>query len=118
MSWDFSNDRPIFQQIADIIVKDVVSGRYKPGEKLPPVRDLAITAGVNPNTMQKAFIEAESRGIITTRRGDGRYVSLDTQLIERISQELLHEMTRRFILSATEMGFSADEIINVVNKEI
>ncbi len=114
MPWEFTNDRPIFQQLSDIIVKDVVSGRYKPGEKLPAVRDIALTAGVNPNTMQRAFAEAENRGIILTKRGDGRYVTEDIELIKSISYKLLSDMAKGLVLSATELGFSGEEIIEIV----
>ena len=49
MAWSFSTDRPIFQQIADIIVLKIISGEYPPGYRLNAVRDLALEAGVNPN---------------------------------------------------------------------
>ncbi len=114
MPWNFTNDRPIFQQIADIIVSDVVSGRYKPGEKLPTVRDIALTAGVNPNTMQRAFVETETRGIIVTKRGDGRYVTDDTTIIKDVATKLLSEMTKNFVTSALELGFNNEEISAIV----
>ena len=57
MSWSFSNDKPIFQQLEERIVLEIISGRYEPGSKLEPVRELAMTAGVNPNTMQRALAD-------------------------------------------------------------
>ena len=71
MAWSFSTDRPIFQQIADIIVLKIISGEYPPGYRLNAVRDLALEAGVNPNTMQRALTTAEDGGIIYVRRGEG-----------------------------------------------
>ena len=55
MSWSFSNDKPIFQQLVDIITLKIISGEYPTGGKLDAVRELAVTAGVNPNTMQRAL---------------------------------------------------------------
>ena len=56
MPWELSNDRPIYLQLMERIQMDIVSGKYHAGDKLPSVRDLAIEAAVNPNTMQKCFI--------------------------------------------------------------
>lgn len=61
-----SADRPIYAQLVERIQREIVSGKYQPGEKLPSVRDLAAVAAVNPNTMQKAFAELERSGLIMT----------------------------------------------------
>ena len=57
MAWELDADRPIYAQLVERIQREIVSGKYQPGEKLPSVRDLAAVAAVNPNTMQKAFAE-------------------------------------------------------------
>ena len=57
MPWDLSNDRPIYLQLMERIQQDIVSGFYSPGDRLPSVRELALEAAVNPNTMQKALSE-------------------------------------------------------------
>ena len=62
MAWKLDNDRPIYAQIVEKIKLRIISGFYQPGSKLPSVRDLALEAGVNPNTMQKAFAELENSG--------------------------------------------------------
>ena len=64
MAWNLNSDRPIFIQIVERIEMDIISGKYKPGDKLPSVRDLAAEAAVNPNTMQKAFTELERTGLV------------------------------------------------------
>lgn len=51
MPWELDNDRPIYLQLMERIQQDIVSGIYKPGDRLPSVRDLAVEAAVNPNTM-------------------------------------------------------------------
>ena len=68
MAWELDADRPIYAQLVERIQKEIVSGKYQPGEKLPSVRDLAAVAAVNPNTMQKAFAELERSGLIVTQR--------------------------------------------------
>ena len=81
MAWELDADRPIYAQLVERIQKEIVSGKYQPGEKLPSVRDLAAVAAVNPNTMQKAFAELERSGLIVTQRTSGRAVTEDTELI-------------------------------------
>lgn len=72
MAWSLNSDRPIYTQILEKIQTRIISGVYKPGEKLPSVRELAAEASVNPNTMQKAFAELERSGLILTQRNSGR----------------------------------------------
>ena len=62
----FNNSVPIYLQIVSEIKKQIVSGKLIPGERIPSVRELALTYKVNPNTMQKALIELEENGLIKT----------------------------------------------------
>ena len=55
MQWQLRGDRPIYQQLMDRLTEQIVSGQLGPGDKVPPVRELAAEAGVNPNTMQRAL---------------------------------------------------------------
>lgn len=88
MAWELDADRPIYAQLVERIQKEIVSGKYQPGEKLPSVRDLAAVAAVNPNTMQKAFAELERSGLIVTQRTSGRTVTEDTELIGNTREQL------------------------------
>ena len=62
MSWEFQDHLPIYAQLMDTLKRRIVTGRYLPGEKLPSVRELAAEAGINPNTVQRAFSELEREG--------------------------------------------------------
>ena len=57
LGWNFQADRPIYAQLMEEIKRRIISGVYKPGEKMPSVRELAAEASVNPNTMQRAFAQ-------------------------------------------------------------
>ena len=70
MNWQFSNSAPIYTQLIGQIRAGIVSGALAPGERLPSVRDLAMEAGVNPNTMQRALTELERDGL--RHGGSGR----------------------------------------------
>ncbi|MBQ6372069.1 MAG: GntR family transcriptional regulator, partial [Oscillospiraceae bacterium] len=57
MVWEFRADLPIYSQLVEKIKTDIVSGALPPGTRLASVRDMAMEAGVNPNTMQRALQE-------------------------------------------------------------
>lgn len=114
MSWSFSNDKPIFQQLVDIIILKIISGSYPPGSRLDAVRELAVTAGVNPNTMQRALAEVENTGIIYTKRGDGRYVTEDTEKIDTLKKDYVSRKAEAFIESVDTLGLNEEEILQTV----
>jgi DNA-binding transcriptional regulator YhcF (GntR family) len=64
MNWRFETDRPIYKQLKEQILLQIVSGAYPPGAKLPAVRDLAAEVSVNPNTLQKALSDLERDGLV------------------------------------------------------
>ena len=93
MNWQFSNDAPIYAQLIRQIRAGIVSGAFSPGERLPSVRDLAMEAGVNPNTMQRALAQLEAEGLVYTERTTGRFVTEDTALLEQLRDaEYLEKM--------------------------
>lgn len=118
MSWSFSNDKPIFQQLKDIIVLKIIKGEYPPGTKLEGVRELAVNAGVNPNTMQRALSDVEETGIIYTMRGDGRYVTDNTAKIAEVRNAYVAEKIDGFLNSAAELGLNKKEILDAIKFEI
>ena len=115
MSWSFSNDKPIFQQLVDIITLKIISGEYGAGSKLEAVRELAVVAGVNPNTMQRALTQIEGTGLIFTKRGDGRYVTEDEEKITAAKNAYVAERVRLFIESVKALGLDEEEILKAVN---
>ena len=88
MPWDLDNERPIYLQLMERIQQDIVSGVYKPGDKIPSVRDLALDAAVNPNTMQKALSELERSGLVYSQRTSGRFITEDTEMLKNLKRDL------------------------------
>ena len=68
MSVKFTNDRPIFLQLADLIKKEIVNYNFEPGEKLPTVREYAFKFQINPNTVQKALQILEDENLIVVNK--------------------------------------------------
>ena len=72
MNWNITAGRPVYVQLVEQLELALVAGEFPPGSRIPPVRELAADAGVNPNTMQRALQELESRGLLQAQRTAGR----------------------------------------------
>lgn len=108
MAWKFNNEAPIFLQIMDVIKLRIARGELKPGDKVPPVRELAIEAGVNPNTMQKALSELEREGVLQSERTIGRFVTkTDTDYAKDISTNYNSD----YVSKMRALGYSDEQII-------
>ncbi len=117
MAWELNSDRPIYSQLMEYIKISIVSGKYKPGEKMPSVRELASEASVNPNTMQKALTELERLGLLFSARTSGRFITEDSKMIEEMKCNLAKEEIQAFLKKMEEIGFTKEEAIETI-KEI
>lgn len=116
MAWNLNSDRPIYAQILEVIQLRIIVGQYKPGEKIPSVRELAAEAGVNPNTMQKALSELERSGIVMAQRTSGRIVTEDMEMIKQTRNLLAKEQVEAFIGKMKELGFNKEEIMALLEQ--
>lgn len=114
MPWNLDSDRPIFIQIIEKIQMDIISGYYKPGDKLPSVRDLAQEASVNPNTMQKALSELERTGLVYSQRTSGRFITEDTTMIDKLRSELARDIVTQFLENIQRLGFQKEEAMSLI----
>lgn len=109
MEWRFNEEMPIYQQIVEQMKTQIAIGRLKPGDKIPAVRELAVEAGVNPNTMQKALQELEREGLLYSARTSGRFVADNQQSAKSIHTELVEQYMRAFTDSMARVGYSPTE---------
>ena len=114
MDWQFDSSMPIYTQLVYKIELAIVSGEFVRGQRLSAVRDMAAEAGVNPNTMQRAFQELERQGLVYTQRSSGRYVTEDMTVIENTKQALARENIKSFMDSMRRIGYSREEIIRLL----
>ena len=117
MSWSLDDARPIYLQLEDIIKSKIIAGIYKPGQKLPSVRELAAEAAVNPNTMQKALSELERSGLVYAQCTSGRYITEDTHIMKHLKQQLAHEQILQFLEAMSHLGFTKEESIRLLIEE-
>lgn len=118
MPWDLENDRPIYLQLMERIQQDIIKGVYQPGGKIPSVRELALKAAVNPNTMQKALSELERSGLVYSQRTSGRFITEDKKLLSHMKSELAKTHIHDFFTSMRQLGFCDEEILELVTEAI
>lgn len=118
MPWNLDNERPIYLQLMERIQHDIISGVYKPGDKLPSVRDLAMDAAVNPNTMQKALSELERSGLVFSHRTSGRFITDDHLLIKKMKDDIAGECVRQFLAQMENLGFGDSETMEMLEKTL
>ncbi|MEK4516416.1 GntR family transcriptional regulator [Paenibacillus sp. FSL H8-0122] len=115
---EFDNNQPIYLQIMNYIKGEIITGKLKPGDKIPSVRELAAELQINPNTVQRTFQELERETIVETRRGMGRYVTGSEETILTIKKEMAREVLDRFIRGMQELGFQGEDILTAVAENI
>ena len=114
--WSFTNDKPVYIQIIDEIMNRIALGIYKPGERIPSVRDLAEEARVNPNTMQKALAEIERNGYIISLRTSGKFVTDNPELISCLNSDRSEEIVRNFLSEIRRLGLTVDDAVKLIRK--
>lgn len=116
MDWNFKNGIPIYTQIVDELTMRIASGAYAPGEKLPSVRDLAMDAGVNPNTMQRALADIERKGLVYSERTSGRFVTQDEDVLKELHKELADKYLGEFMEKLQKIGMDEKEIYEFIKE--
>ena len=117
MAWQFNSNRPIYQQIVDEIELRILNGTYEMGMRLPSVRDLAVLAAVNPNTMQRALAELEEMGLVSTQRNTGRTVTTDDSAVSRARDTKASLLAEPFLMQMKALGLSRKEVLERLAKE-
>ena len=116
MTFEFDNNIPIYIQLVEQLKIYIISGKIKPGERLPSVRELALQTKVNPNTMQKALSELEELNLIYTERTNGKFVTDNQELIDKYKKEYADELSNKYFLSMKSIGFDKNKTIDYLKR--
>lgn len=81
------------------------------------MRDMAVHLGVNPNTVQKAYEELESEGVIFTRRGQGNFVNESQEIVNQLKDKMVREIVERQKREFRELGVNISEIIEYLKEK-
>ncbi len=111
---DFDDRTPIYTQIMDLVKRRIAAGELKVGQQLPSVRDLSQQLVVNPNTVQKAYVELEREEYVATQRGTGTFVTGNRQTIDQLREDLAKELVTTYITHMRSLGFEAGEMMDMV----
>lgn len=116
MEWKLDRARPVCPQIYEQICVGIASGELSPGERLMSVREVALAAGVNPNTVQKSFEELERSGVVYSVRGSGWFVSEDTGVAKEKIGSIISSKVASFFEDMTRLGLDAADIKKCVEE--
>lgn len=116
VAWELDNSRSIYSQLVDVIQTRIITGVYPAGSRLDSVRDLASEAGVNPNTMQRALMELERTGMITTQRTSGKFVTDNQEMIDGIRENMAKHAVDGLIAEMSKLGFKKEDVIEIIRR--
>ena len=114
--WELDKNRPICPQICEQICVKIANGEYKANERIPSVREIALDAGVNPNTVQKALTTLTEQGLLYPQRGSGMFVSDNCNKAVSKIDEMREKRTAEYIEEMKLLGLSLDEIKDYVKE--
>ena len=116
MDWTMDKSRPIYPQICEQLCLRIAKGMFAPHQKLLSVREIAMEAGVNPNTVQHSLVELEHCGILYSIRGSGWYVAEDTGLAKSVLQSILAKKTADYFAAMEILGMDAAAVKEYVKE--
>jgi GntR family transcriptional regulator len=108
----FSHPKGIYQQIAEQMRDRILAGDWHEGERIPSVRELAVSVGVNPNTVTKSYQALLDREIIENQRGLGYFVAVDAK------NRILGEMREEFIRDDLPRIFRTMRVLGMEPKDL
>jgi GntR family transcriptional regulator len=113
---DPRDQTPIYAQIERALRAAIASGRLRPGDQLPTVRELAVELRVNANTVARVYSDLERAGVLETRRGVGSFVAAAPARARPPDQKarLLHGFATRVLADAERLGFTLDEVVRAL----
>jgi len=118
MANDYSASSPIYLQIMNEIKLKIASGEWKTGQRILPVRELAMQFTVNPNTMQRALSELEREGLIYTERTTGKFVTSDENLVAKVRDTLAREYLQSFFSSMQKLGYNMEQTMKTIENYV
>ena len=116
ISLNYRDSRPIYEQIKDNYKKLILSGAIAPDERLPSVRELAAQLAINPNTIQRAYRELESEGIVYTIPGKGSFAGKAREVEEGRMQQLFSDFDQ-MVAQLLLLGVSKEELQRRIEQE-
>ncbi len=112
---DYHSRVPIYEQIKEQVIMLVNTGVYKPGDKLPSIRNLSNELNINVNTIKRAFSELEHDGITYSAQGRGMFVSENPIGNVKIKSHALED-AKSVLSSCKAKGVSKNEVVSLIDE--
>ncbi len=112
---DWQSGVPAYDQIVKGFIKLIAVGAMAAGDKMPSVRAMASKLGVNPNTIQKAYLILEEKGIIYSVAGKGSFVSDGDDAIKTVIENFKDQLEKT-AKELARLGLSKDELSEIIDK--
>lgn len=115
---DDSSGIPIWLQLKNRIIYLITSGYFKPEDRLPTIRELAVELGINYNTVTKVYRDIERDGYITSKRGLGTFVAKRDIGEGEAIRNTAASLTDEYIRQCRELGMPREDIIELVTERL
>ncbi|CAM3088866.1 GntR family transcriptional regulator [Streptobacillus felis] len=113
---EFDNKYPIYRQLFEMLLSDIINGKLKPGDKFISIREASSKYNLNPNTVTNAFKELELHKIAVTKRGLGTFVTEDTEVLNNLTKKHSEKIVDDFLSKMYSLGYKKDEIISIIHE--
>ena len=112
---DYQDRRPLYEQVEEKFRNLILIGALEPGSPMPSVRQLAMELSINPNTIQRAYMQLEQEGLIYPVKGKGNFIA-DSEEVRKISKASYTEELKTLIRKGKAMGMEAEELIYIIRE--
>ncbi|OTP35392.1 GntR family transcriptional regulator [Enterococcus faecalis] len=118
MEFNFSGEKPLFQQVADQIAEGIFNGAYLEGEQIPSTTEISKSYQINPATVLKGMNLLVERQLIEKKRGIGMFVLPGAQ--ERVrrarKEEFLNKEVLEVVVEAKKLGITAEQLKQLIER--
>ena len=108
---DYKDRRPIYEQIVERFQELILKGVFEPDSQIPSVRNLAMELSINPNTIQRAYMELERQGYIYSVKGKGSFIAMNDHLVQERKEEIFKSIIK-LVKESKDIGISKIEFVN------
>jgi len=109
---EFGDSNAIYLQIADQLCENILLNKWNPGDRIPSVRELAVSIEVNPNTVMRTFNYLQDKGIIYNKRGIGYFVSDDgfEKTMDLRKEDFVNHELPKFFKAMSLLNLNMDDV--------
>jgi len=113
---DTSSPVPAYKQVKNLFTHAIITGSLKEGDRLPPIRLLAKTLKLNPNTLSEVYYRLGKERLVQGRTGSSFVVKSETSIVNRLRSTLLEKEIKRFLKKAGDLGFRKEDIETITRR--